>query len=219
MSSVIKLKAKPRALKTVMKNQEQFSNPVDHVAEQRLQMKKEIERQYKVGYDEGYEEGFQRGKDAGYTEALHQLEEKYIGEVNKKTEEYYNILSSFEEKLLEYEGSFDEIIIKLAGKIAEKIVQREISERSTVESIIRASLKKIMGANEVAIKINPQDYELLDKENKLKVFDQAFTRVKFEINEQISVGGCFIETDIGNVDARISTQLEEMQKQLDATLE
>ncbi|MHB9041598.1 MAG: FliH/SctL family protein [Melioribacteraceae bacterium] len=34
----------------------------------------------------------------------------------------------------------------------------------------------------------------------------------------MELGGCLIETEIGNVDARISTQLNEMQRQLEDSL-
>ena len=48
--------------------------------------------------------------------------------------------------------------------------------------------------------------------------DDSFARIKFEPDERIDKGGCFVETEIGNVDARISTQLNELKRQFDSYL-
>jgi flagellar biosynthesis/type III secretory pathway protein FliH len=39
--------------------------------------------------------------------------------------------------------------------------------------------------------------------------------IKFEIDDNIEIGGCLIETEIGNLDARISSQLNEISKALE----
>ncbi|MBZ0199159.1 MAG: hypothetical protein K8H86_04775 [Ignavibacteriaceae bacterium] len=43
--------------------------------------------------------------------------------------------------------------------------------------------------------------------------------MKFEPDDTLDMGGCFIETEIGNVDARLSTQINEIKKQLELTLD
>ena len=46
---------------------------------------------------------------------------------------------------------------------------------------------------------------------------KSFSKIKFESDERIETGGCFIETEIGNVDGRIVPQLKELKKQFEET--
>jgi flagellar assembly protein FliH len=50
------------------------------------------------------------------------------------------------------------------------------------------------------------------------IHGSSFNKIKIEPDACIEQGGCLIETEIGSVDARISTQLSEMQKQLEDSL-
>ena len=64
----------------------------------------------------------------------------------------------FDEELnkISYETSFDEIVIKVATKIAEKILHRDIENKAIIQNTLRSAVKKILGANEIMIKINLQ---------------------------------------------------------------
>ena len=75
-----------------------------------------------------------------------------------------------------------------------------------------------MGANEIRLKLNPADIEELNETTKNLIHSGSFNKIKIEPDERIELGGCLIETEIGNVDSRISTQLNEMQRQLEDSL-
>lgn len=162
----------------------------------------ELQKQFQVGFSQGYEV------------ARKELEAQFSNAIMQKTEEFYAILSSFEDKLRGYETIYDTLVIRLATLIAEKIVQREISIHSTVEATLRESIKKVIGANEVFIKINPEDYALLMNEGKTAIIEKSFDKIKFEVTDKIEAGGCIIETEIGSVDARIDSQLKEIANEL-----
>jgi flagellar assembly protein FliH len=77
--------------------------------------------------------------------------------------------------------------------------------------LLKNSIKKIIGANDILVKINPKDFELLNA-GSVHFLDTTDTKIRFEISENIQQGGCFIESEVGNVDARISSQLEELNR-------
>ena len=203
MSNTIKLHSKARLYKGVDSHEIEMIQDIALQQEKKLNHEREIERQYKKGYDEGYQS------------ARQELENDFTNQMLKKTEEFYSILSSFEEKLCGYESIFDELVIRLSAKISGKILRYEIKNNPIIEETLRSSIKKIMGANEVHIKIHPGDYELLHNEGKTVFIERNFDKIKFEISEKIEPGGCVIETEIGNVDARIESQLNEITKQLE----
>ncbi|GAB6281326.1 MAG: FliH/SctL family protein [Ignavibacterium sp.] len=203
MSNVIKLSNKPnisfRSVKNLIIEDEDFNN------------KNEVEiNREQILLKENYTKGFEEG----YTKAKKELELEYNNKLIKKTEEYYEILSNFEEKLNIYEKTFDEVIAKLSLKIADKVIRSEVANRNVVEEIIKEASKKIIGANDVIIKINPKDYELITENGNDKILNKSFNKIKFEPTEAIEIGGCIIESAIGNVDAQISTQLNEIERRL-----
>ncbi|MCF8240192.1 MAG: hypothetical protein K9J16_02320 [Melioribacteraceae bacterium] len=165
------------------------------------------------------ENSYSEGLENGYRKAKEELEQEYINKAINRSEEFYNVLSSFENQINNYSEAFDQIVIALSVKIAEKIIRKKIENNGTIEEVLQESLKKIIGANKVIVKINEKDYEFLENESKIDNYLKSFQKIVFEKDESIKQGGCFIDTEIGNVDARIETQLKELQKKISLTME
>ncbi len=203
MSDVIKLNIAKKNIKARVPGMRDTIPEFSEINEEKELLKKKLEETYNRGYDEGYQ--------AAYEE----LKTNYENEFLQKSEEYYNILSSFEKELNNYSNAFNEIVISVSRKIAEKILQREINNFSPIENVLKLSLSKVIGANEVIIKLHSSDYRYLDTDKSKAEYEQNFSKIKFEKDSSIPQGGCLIETAVGNVDGRISTQLNEIIKQLE----
>jgi len=80
---------------------------------------------------------------------------------------------------------------------------------------LKEAVRKILGANEILIKINPEDYKGISLDGTHKDLERNFSKIRFEQDNNIDPGGCLIETEVGNVDARIASQLDEISKQLE----
>lgn len=198
MSNIVRLKIKQKSIKArIPEADESFA-----LSSEEDGYKKELETSFQNGYNEGYEA------------AKAELEKNFTQELVAKSEEFYNILSSFENKLIEYEEAFGNIVIEVAHKIAEKIIKAELDHRSAIEETLQEGLKKVLGANEVIVKLNPGDLDRLKSDGTDSGLAENFSRIKFETDTNIMQGGCLIETEIGNVDARILTQVSEVVKQL-----
>ena len=204
MSDILKIKKSSRNLKAVVNNISADSKEPEEDEAQQLQ--REMESHFEKGFHEGY------------AKAKTELERDFTDQLVEKSEEFYSILSSFENKLFEYETSFNKIILDVSKKLAEKIVRREVADRTSIEETLKDSSSKILGANEVIIKINPDDYNFLTNEGKTEQFEQSFSRIKFEQTKSVERGGCIIETEIGNVDGRINSQINEIVKNLEQKL-
>jgi flagellar assembly protein FliH len=172
------------------------------------------ENHFKQLLDEQYSSGY----DDGRKEAVLELESEFSKKLAQKFAEFHNIISTYDEKLMSYESAFEKIVLDTSFVIAEKIVKREIEKESIISEVLRASIKKILGANDVVIKLNPDDYESLMSDAQKILSEHSYSKIKFEPEENIEAGGCLIETEIGNVDSRISTQLESIKQNLDASL-
>ena len=200
MSNVIKMNSVSSKKLSI-----RFKNELDEIAEH----KKPVENQLQLQLKERYEEGFKDGYNNASTEIENIYKEKFI----KKVDEFNKILNTIDEKIAGYDGEFENLVLKLSFEIAQKVTRREIQKDSIIEEVLKESLKKILGANSVIIKIHPEDYKILNEDiNKKILFDESFSKIKFEQDDRIEQGGCVVETEIGNVDGRISSQINELKK-------
>ena len=212
MSDILKINIKSKKIKALVSDQ--IPNPEVFTEYSELAEK---EKQEHV-HEQELEEKFNKGLEQGRNIAKEELEKLYTKELQKQSEYFINVLSTFEEKIKKYENDFHRLVINVSRKIAEKIIQSEISNFNNVEKILNENVNKILGANEVTIIVNPIDHKMLLKNKNETLKNAGFTKIRFQVNENIEPGGCLIETEIGNMDARINSQLNEIVKTLENKL-
>jgi flagellar assembly protein FliH len=203
MSSIIKLSSK--AAKPTAKISGFGNAPIN--VDDSESIKRQLEEFYRKGLKEGQEK------------ARRDMEQSFMDRLAKKYEELYTIFQQYDENLIEYEKCFEELVIETAYELARKILQHEIQDKSIVNENVRLAIGKIIGANEIKLKLNPGDLDQINDLNKNILNGSSFSKIKIEADERIEAGGCLVETEIGNVDARISTQLSELRKHLEDNIE
>ncbi|MDF1611263.1 MAG: FliH/SctL family protein [Stygiobacter sp.] len=203
MSDVIKLSSKKNnsSVKVAKIGNTSFKDDEGDI------FKKQLEDYYKLGFNDGQEK------------TRRELEQDFTNKLFKKYDEVYNILTQYDEHLIEMEKGFEYLVIETAYELAKKIIGREVERENIINENVRQAINKIVGANNVKLKLNPKDLEELTEASKNLIHSSSFTKIKIEPDERIERGGCFIETEIGNVDARITTQLNELRKKLEDSLE
>ena len=204
MSSVIKVNAKSKSINISMKNSISSSN---------IETEKEeifFQRQLQQYYEKGFTDG-QRS-------ATERLENEYSEKLSNKYEEIKKKLIEFDNALNEYGKEFEKIVIELSLSISEKIVHREILKETIIDDVLKDSIRRVIGSNKVVVKLNPSDFEKINSESNNIFNDDSLSKINFETDDKIEPGGCFIETEIGNVDARIPSQFIELKKNLEANI-
>ncbi len=169
-------------------------------------------------YQRELEKMFSSGFEEGYKKAQEEIAHLYQAELETKSNEFAYIMQEMEKKVIEYGEAFDKIIIRLSEKIAEHIIKREISGKTIVEAVLKEALHKVTGTNNIIVKINSADYSYLSGLGKFAELEQNFSKITFEQDGSVFQGGCIIETSIGNVDARINTQISEVVKHLESSM-
>ena len=209
MSDIIKLNIKSRNIRATIGDQMGRSDSFVEMPEV-LEREKQ-EHTHKLELENEYRKGLEDGKNE--TEKL--LEEKHSKELLNQAQDFYSIISAFEEQMKTYENEYHNLVIKVSEKIVEKILQEKLESNSTLERILEENLRKIIGANNIVIKLNPKDHVLIQKSSKEYFASSGISKIRFESNDNIHVGGCFIESEIGNLDARIETQISEIIRSLE----
>jgi flagellar assembly protein FliH len=155
-----------------------------------------IEEAESVGFDKGYLKGISEGAVSGKKEV-----EPIINKLTKAVDEINKIKSNLT-KMAEIET------VSLSIAIAKKIVGNEIAiNKEVICNIVKEALKRVDGHDDIKIKINTSEMQILE-DNKIELKKIASCVKDFEIigDENIAPGGCIVETNIGNIDARIEKQ-------------
>jgi flagellar assembly protein FliH len=168
------------------------------------EVKQKVERienqAYEKGYRDGHEQGFNGGKDEvqRLIDRLHVIMTKAINKRNEIIEES------------------ETQIINLVLLIAKKVIKviSENQKNVVINNVIQA-LRKLKSRGDVVIRVNLSDLDLTTEH--IKDFMSMVENVKsITVLEDSSVdkGGCIIETDFGQIDARISSQLHEIEENI-----
>ena len=155
-----------------------------------------------------FTEGFDAGREAGYKEGK--------AEVSRLIERLHTMLERTMDKRQQILAETEQQIVDLVLLMTRKVV-KVISEnqRNVVTSNIIHALRKVKGRADVILRVNLADVGLTSEHTK--DFLAAAENIKnITVVEDLSVdaGGCIIETDFGSVDARIASQLHELEQRI-----
>lgn len=167
---------------------------------------------YQVALHNQYTKGFNDGQKAIKEKTEKDFNERLL----RKYGELNNIIADLNDKSIQLDNEFEELVISVAFMLAETIIKRQIEKESIIKDVLDESLRKVIGANEIIVRLNPIDYESIISEGKSFQMKDSFSQIKFEKDERIEQGGCFIESEIGNADGRISSQLNELKRKLES---
>jgi len=104
----------------------------------------------------------------------------------------------------------------LAVRIAEKILGRELQLRAeAVNDVVTQALHHAGEPRDVVVRVNPADLEAVER-GKPRLMERVHSAraVSFRGDEAVMRGGCVVESELGVVDARLSTQLEAIERAL-----
>jgi len=177
-----------------------------------------VEDQEKENFQIALHNQYTKGFNDGQKAIKEKIEAEYNEELLLKYSELTNLISDLNEKTQLLDSQFEEVVMKVSFLLAETILKKEISRESIIKEVLTEALKKVVGANEIIVRLNPVDYESIIEDGKSFQLKDSFSQIKFEKDDRIELGGCFIESEIGNADGRISSQLNELKRKFEAAL-
>ncbi|MCX5750029.1 MAG: FliH/SctL family protein [Candidatus Saganbacteria bacterium] len=107
-------------------------------------------------------------------------------------------------------------ILRLSLKIAEQVIRSEVSlHKDVVMNIVAEAVNKVSDRENVIIKVNREDAEHIKKyKDRLSGIVDGVKNLSIIEDSQVEPGGCVIETNLGFVDARVSTKLSLIEQSL-----
>jgi flagellar assembly protein FliH len=145
-----------------------------------------------------FEDAFVQGEKAG-----HEMGMKKVEQVVKRLNNYLAELELFREQLLKQAETFS---VELALAFAEALVLRECSEKNDlILGMAKRAFEICEDKCDIVIRVRREDAELLSQ--------NAMSHIKIVPDDTLKEPGFIVETGFGDIDGRISTQLEELRKE------
>ena len=107
-------------------------------------------------------------------------------------------------------------LIGLATSIAEKVVRREIANQPEITlELIQDSLKLAAGSPQLTVRLSPADYDTLgDQVGRLAEHIGSVGKTDVVRDDHISPGGCRVDSEFGQIDQQIESQLARIAEEL-----
>lgn len=172
--------------------------PENMVTEEELA--EQVQQAHAQAYAQGVEEGAARSR------------EEFASACASAAAAARELLNLREKVLRESEDD----LLRLSVAIAEKVIRREIGlDRRIVENIVVEALGTVSQREQLVVRLNPADHALLKTCSSEQLAD-LFSERKVTLlpDEEVTPSGCMVETEMGMVDARIESQLEEIANRL-----
>ena len=158
--------------------------------------------------DSAYRKGYDEGQKSGYNDGQSELN-RLIERVHKIVE---SVMNRREEILRDTEQQIVDLVILMTRKIV-KIISE--NQKGVVLSNVLSALKKVKTRCSVIIRVNIEDLKLTSEHTgefiKRVEAVQGITVIE---DSSVDKGGCVVETDFGAIDARIASQLGELENKM-----
>ncbi len=177
--------------------QSQAQEIVQNAQNEASQIREEAEKEAAEIKERIKEEAIDEGKREGEEKVKEYVEEAF-STLNSAIDEKSNIIKAVEGE-----------IARLSIKIAEQIIRSEVvTNKEVVMNIIAEAINRVSDRDNLIIKVNREDLDYV-KANKDKISGivDGIKNLTILEDTQVEEGGCVIETNLGFVDARISTKI------------
>ncbi len=152
------------------------------------------------GQKEGLEKGFQEGRE----------------EVSRLVERLHKVITQAIDKRGQIIEEAETQVINLVLLMTRKVIKviSENQKNVVINNVVQA-LRKLKSRGDVVIRVNLADLELTTEHtNDFLSMVENVKSISILEDSSVDRGGCIIETDFGQIDARISSQIHEIEEKI-----
>lgn len=153
---------------------------------------------------EAYNEGFAAGERDGFHATQLKVRQEAEVALQARLATLETLMSNLLAPIAEQDTQIERSLVELVSHIARQVIQRELKiESSQIERVTQEALKLLpMGANNIRIFMNPQDFEQIKA-----LRERHEEQWKILEDPALMPGGCRIETEHSRIDASVETRI------------
>jgi len=161
--------------------------------------------------EEAYNEGFATGEREGFHSTQLKVRQEAEVALAAKLASLEQLMGHLLEPIAEQDTQIEKTLVHLVSHMARQVIGRELrNDSSQITQVLREALKLLpMGADNIRIHLNPQDFELAKA-----LRERHEEQWKLLEDEALLPGGCRIETLHSRIDATMETRIEKAVAQL-----
>ncbi len=187
--------------------------------------KRESEELLKTVHEEaqksGYDDGYKDGKADGIKDGKDHIEDELAEIVRKANDDAQKTIQDAKEQTAEYFIRAEDDVVKVVMLAIEKILpQHFLDVPQVVLPVVREAIKHVRDQKEIKIHVEPYSYDLIlmARSEFQSMLTDGTAIIEIVSDEALKPGDCVIETPNGDVDARLSTQLNLMKSAIQSVL-
>jgi flagellar assembly protein FliH len=172
------------------------------------ELENEVRRSLEAERKEAKDSGKTEGREDGYAEGK--------AEVDRLIERTQVVLERAQDKRAEILSDTEKEIVSLVLLISRKVIKvLSENQRDIIISNVIEALRKVKAKGNIIIKVNLVDLQLATehKQNFIGLME-GVKSINIVEDSSVDQGGCIIETDFGEIDARIASQLAELENRI-----
>jgi flagellar biosynthesis/type III secretory pathway protein FliH len=176
-----------------------FSRPVVEATEKEEGKEEAVETPPPSPEDQArkaFEDAYVQGEKAGYEMGM-----RRVDSLAKRLEKHIGELMSFRKDL---EERYGKLAVNLALMCAEAIVLRECEEkREILGDMVRKALEACEDRDGIVIRVRSEDFQYVQ--------GAVSPRLRIVADDTLKEPGFVVETSVGDIDGRISSQIDELK--------
>jgi len=172
------------------------------------EMEADVRRTLNDQRNEAKEAGKKEGKEEGFSEGK--------AEVDRLIERTQTVLERAQDKRGEILSETEKEIVSLVLLISRKVIKvLSENQKDIIVSNVIEALRKVKAKGNVIIRVNLADLQLATehKQDFIRLME-GVKSIQVVEDSSVDQGGCIIETDFGEIDARIASQLAELENKI-----
>jgi flagellar assembly protein FliH len=149
----------------------------------------------------GYEQGHAEGLAAALAENAEKIDAEVLSLQQVVTAAEAGMHASLEERI-------EDSVVEIVCAAVSKIVGEAATTASGAEAIIRQMLQEVDRRDSVSVHISPADHQFFTQSEKNSIQGLSASGLTLVADERVEYGGCLLETQAGELDGRVETQLK-----------
>jgi len=155
-----------------------------------------------------YQEAYQLGLEEGRKEAF----QKTSRQIEEHMQNFDTLIMTMKELKKDMTAFNESHLIKLAFQMASRIAKKELHDNNeAMIHVLRDAVGLAQDEENITVHVSQSQFDFMEELKKETGREFEFIKkTRFEPSADITDGGCIVETNYGEVDARIEQRLEQL---------
>lgn len=156
--------------------------------------------------EDAYQQAYELGKEEGHKDAF----DKMSSDINRRLQDLDHLLSTVGNLKTEMVAFNESHILRSILQMASKLARKEVeTSPETLLSVLKESVALSQDEENVTVLIAQEQLEFIEGlQNQSGREFEFLKKIKIQASPDVTIGGCIVQTNYGEVDARLEQRID-----------